>query len=335
MNNTVMCKICKRKFKTISRTHLKTHNMTMKEYQKKFPDANMHSDYTRQKLSTNRLEYWVNKHGEIEGERKYEEYKKFLAEKNTYPYKKKKFGWNEEQFKKYNLSRAVTLDNLIQKHGTIKGTKKYNDYVEKQCVQGVTEEYFIEKLGMVEGKKRYRELGKQKAHTLETYIKRYGDEDTAKEKLRNFFKKIKTEKFSSMIEREFVHGLIQELDENIVTNNKIYSSLHGTQFGIWSKSLNKLTKYDFTIPSLKVCIEFNGDYWHCNPRMYNSDFIHPKLNITAKELWEKDELKKQDMENEGYNFKTVWEIDYRKNKQSTIKDTVEWIQKLNEQKLKG
>jgi len=110
----VKCEICGKKFKVITRTHLKTHGLSVKEYKERYPNAETHLLTIRKKLSTNREDYWVEKHGPEEGKRRYEEYKNFLAEKNTFEYKKEKYGWTEEKFKQFNNSRAVTEDNLIR-----------------------------------------------------------------------------------------------------------------------------------------------------------------------------------------------------------------------------
>lgn len=66
--------------------------------------------------------------------------------------------------------------------------------------------------------------------------------------------------------------------------------------------------YDFFIPSYNLIIEYNGDYWHANPEIYNEDKIFD--GRTAKEIWEKDKLKKEIAEDNGYEFKTIWEKEY-------------------------
>ena len=50
----------------------------------------------------------------------------------TFNYKKEKYNWTEEDFKNFNLSRAVSVDNMIKKYGNEDGLKKWNDYLNKQ-----------------------------------------------------------------------------------------------------------------------------------------------------------------------------------------------------------
>ena len=84
-------------------------------------------------------------------------------------------------------------------------------------------------------------------------------------------------------------------------------------------------KYDFVDFTTKKCIEFNGDYWHCNPNKYDESFIHPVSKIKALDVWKKDELKIKWMEDRGFKVMTVWEHDYKKNPQQVLNKCIEFI----------
>jgi G:T-mismatch repair DNA endonuclease (very short patch repair protein) len=80
-------------------------------------------------------------------------------------------------------------------------------------------------------------------------------------------------------------------------------------------SLRVETKiYDIYIPKLNLVIEFNGDYWHCNPKKYEPDYYHQVKKKTAKELWEYDKNKIDLVIEKGYNLEVVWESDYKSDK---------------------
>ena len=70
---------------------------------------------------------------------------------------------------------------------------------------------------------------------------------------------------------------------------------------------------DVFIPSLNLIIEYNGDYWHCNPKKYKSDYFNQKKQKTAKELWEYDKNKIDLIKEKGYNLEIVWESDLKDN----------------------
>jgi len=77
--------------------------------------------------------------------------------------------------------------------------------------------------------------------------------------------------------------------------------------------------FDIFIPTLNLLIEYNGDYWHCNPNKYLSDYFNHKKNKTAKEIWEYDLNKLYLAKNNGYNCLVIWESDYKKNKNIILK----------------
>jgi G:T-mismatch repair DNA endonuclease (very short patch repair protein) len=71
--------------------------------------------------------------------------------------------------------------------------------------------------------------------------------------------------------------------------------------------------YDIYIPKYNLLIEYNGDYWHCNPKKYSEDYFHSKKNKTAKEIWEYDKNKLDLANQRGYNYIVIWESDYKLN----------------------
>lgn len=70
---------------------------------------------------------------------------------------------------------------------------------------------------------------------------------------------------------------------------------------------------DVYIPSLNLIIEYFGDYWHCNPKKYESDYFNKKKNKFAWELWDYDRKKLELIKSYGYNLEVVWEGDLKLN----------------------
>lgn len=58
-------------------------------------------------------------------------------------------------------------------------------------------------------------------------------------------------------------------------------------------------------------IEFFGDYWHANPRIYKEDDIMIG-GLPASAIWERDNKKLEDLKLKGYSVIIVWEDEYRK-----------------------
>jgi len=80
---------------------------------------------------------------------------------------------------------------------------------------------------------------------------------------------------------------------------------------------------EYTVPHTKLCVdgynkdtntiyEFQGDFWHGNPDIYNLDKINTKINVSFKELYEKTIEKIRLLQNMGYNVVYIWENNWRK-----------------------
>jgi G:T-mismatch repair DNA endonuclease (very short patch repair protein) len=72
---------------------------------------------------------------------------------------------------------------------------------------------------------------------------------------------------------------------------------------------------DIYIPKLNLIIEYNGDYWHCNPKKYDASYYHQVKKKTAQELWEYDNNKIDLIKSNGYFFEVVWESELKSNPQ--------------------
>lgn len=85
---------------------------------------------------------------------------------------------------------------------------------------------------------------------------------------------------------------------------------------------------DICIEDIKLIIEYNGTFWHCDPRKYRPEYVNPRLKKFAKEVWEKDERKISTFKSAGYSTITIWEDDYIESPQHAISKVFEWITNL-------
>jgi len=74
-----------------------------------------------------------------------------------------------------------------------------------------------------------------------------------------------------------------------------------------------------------VIVEYNGDYWHCNPLKYDASFVVERIKKTAKEIWDKDRKRLDLFTKNGYIVIVVWESDYKRNKELVISSLCERI----------
>ena len=65
--------------------------------------------------------------------------------------------------------------------------------------------------------------------------------------------------------------------------------------------------------------EYHGDFWHGNPKIYNSDDINPITKTTYKELYDKTMQKQSFCEDNHYKYVSIWESEWLRGKIALIK----------------
>jgi len=121
---------------------------------------------------------------------------------------------------------------------------------------------------------------------------------------------------------------------NRINRNKTTKNYHSIYISKPEKELQKLLKcnkqidisgYKFDLGRGKKLIEYNGDYWHCNPKIYPSDYYHELIDMTAKEKWSRDKKKIDYAKSKGYDVLVIWEKDYKSDPQKVIGECMEFI----------
>ena len=56
--------------------------------------------------------------------------------------------------------------------------------------------------------------------------------------------------------------------------------------------------------------EFYGNYWHGNPRMYNSETINQKSKKSMGDLFDKTMRREQEIRNLGFEVSSIWEDEW-------------------------
>jgi len=178
--------------------------------------------------------------------------------------------------------------------------------------------YYINK-GMSEDEAKEALRIRQTTFSLEICIEKYGEEEG---------KKVWQER-----QDKWQDTLTSKSPEEILRINKlkVEGSLSSTTTGRSKKEEDFISKLEFfygieierniileennlirTFDGRykNILIEFQGKYWHCDPREYKSDFFHTIKKKTAQEIWDYDLEKKTLFESIGYEIFCVWEKDY-------------------------
>lgn len=69
---------------------------------------------------------------------------------------------------------------------------------------------------------------------------------------------------------------------------------------------------------LKIVVEYNGDYWHCNPYFWKEWDYNKSIKMFAKEKWSEDLRRRKVLEKLGYTVLVVWENGWNKQKDRYI-----------------
>lgn len=105
------------------------------------------------------------------------------------------------------------------------------------------------------------------------------------------------------------------------------SILLGQTFYYYEDGQRKHLYPDIVLSEDMIIIEYNGSYWHADPKIYNQDDLITD-NKTAKDIWDYDNKKKQIYNSMGYHVIYVWSSDYIKDKNQTINNVLIQIENI-------
>lgn len=265
----------------------------------------------KERFSTNSLQYYLDLgYTEKEAKDLYKRRKIKQAEKanQTKEETGNKGGYSLEKFIESGLSEKEAqekLNSIIEsKSSSMKKvwseTNSYENrllpqnieywlekgYSEKEAKEKVSErqrtftlEKCIEKYGEIEGKKRFKQRQKKWKNSLHKNFEKCGDSRSPQ----------------SQWSTKIINSICKELNIEIPKKEK------------WIKNQNKAYSYDFCLRDKRKIIEFHGDYWHCNPDIYNSNYYNSSIGMTAQEKWNYDKEKIKTTELNNYEVLIVWE----------------------------
>lgn len=287
-----------------------------REYQKEYPGAPLVDDDLKKRTRVTERGM-ILKYGEDEGRLRWAEYCAKQSRSNTFEYKRDRYGWTKDQFDAFNKTRASTLENMIARHGEVHGLLKWEVYCERQAYTKSLN-YFVERYGAEVGSQRYSEINQLKIFNIDNIQRVHKcSYDVARDI-------IESRNVSPLYTSELEKEIVCELEIKLGTS--IDYSINSKQYCVYGNS--KPNFYD--IVHNRRAIEIYGDYWHCNPAKYDSNFYHPHMQSLAKDVWARDFQKIQLIEVERkIPVLVVWENEYRNNKEGVLEACIQWIRSEN------
>lgn len=73
-----------------------------------------------------------------------------------------------------------------------------------------------------------------------------------------------------------------------------------------------------------IIIEFYGDYWHANPKIFKAENIFHH-GLTAKQIWGNDKKRIKILEDSGFKVFIIWQDEYQNNKKEVINNLINKI----------
>lgn len=220
-----------------------------------------------------------------------------------------------------------------------KTSKKFKENPEKYASKYPTKiEYYI-KRGFSEEESKEMLKDRQSTFSKEICIEKYGESvglEVWKKRQEKWIKNLdsKTDEEKIEINKKKISGaqyspisqiLFWDL-YNILGNDKTKFGELNKEFVLVNKD-KKCFSYDYVDTYRKKCIEFNGDFWHCNPDIYKENYIHRVKGLKASDIWENDKSKIELIESKGYSVLTIWESEFKKNPQQILYKCIEFLNK--------
>lgn len=292
-----VCAICNAKTGDLA-THIKMHNISVKEYKTKH---NLKTLKTKKQIESvtgknnpayqhgGRYSAWSKNfiHG-------YDEERHQEAKRKNSEFVKNNPDFNVFMFE-YWLKEANGDRELAKQLHSKSQTRDLN--------------WFVKKYGEVEGKKRHREKTEKWIQTLNSKSIEELAEINSKKVNKSFC-------FFSKAEKELFNTLKKYIPE---VTDQLAICRDQTEF--------KKRFYLYDISYKNKIIEYNGDFWHANPKLYDESFINPYTKETQYEINERDKDKLFIAESNGYEVLTIWENEYQKNKDLVVERCLEFLQK--------
>lgn len=206
--------------------------------------------------------------------------------------------------------------------------ERANQTMDDNDSRSTTPEYYMKRFGvdMEEAKQMLSE--RQSTFSLDKCIERYGEEAGRERWLARQEKWLNTLNQKSEEEKQRINlaktsngYCISKAEQELL--NTLKERVPGVERQLQLKRDSGWFMYD--IYKDKKIIEYNGDYWHCNPNIYSEDYVNYKTSRTAKETWEFDELKLKLAKDNGYEVLVIWETDYKKNKTKVTQECITFL----------
>lgn len=165
-----------------------------------------------------------------------------------------------------------------------------------------------------ESKEKVREI--QSTNNIETYIKKYGEQDGIKKWMeRNkkwgetmIIKKMESGHVGSAYSKSSKKIFDKVVDKLNTCGYNLGNVYYGEkEFAKWDKRNKRVYFYDFVVPEIKLCVEYNGLMFHPKEGDKNWQGLFSDKSYEEKLKYDKEKIKT--IEDCGFTTLVIWEDD--------------------------
>lgn len=326
--NYVKCQICDFICNNLT-NHLKyKHEKTVSDYKLEFPGHRIQSEEYVKSTSKNSGQFM-----------KEDKYKKLYSER--FKGDKNPNHKNNTTIEQRRSTSPFSIDFYKKKYPNLSIEEQKNMLIEKlkesreNTINSTQIEYWLNKgYDEIEARKKLKD--RQTTFSLKICIDKHGIEEGTKiwekrqEKWQNTMNsKSDAEKMEILKKKIFSDGKYSKISQNLFW--KIYEHIED-RHNVFFKELNDELQLNHNDQNLffldfvykNKVIEFQGDFWHANPKIYESNFFNTVRKLTANQIWKFDNYKNSCI-CEKYELLTVWEDDFRNNPEEVVVECLKFL----------
>lgn len=215
------------------------------------------------------------------------------------------------------------INYFINKYGETKGVEKYNNRCSKVS-RSLTKEGFVENYGSIKGLMMYNEKSKKTSYSgsFIGLCEKFGEIEA----IEIIKKRVSYKGGYSNVSVECFNKIIKEFP-SLNSMDVFYGE---NEWFVRCKG-DKFYMIDFYVRDLNVIIEFYGDYWHGNPKIFEKDNVLYDKKITVEDIWNRDAERINNIKKALKTDKVyiIWENDYYKNFNKILNNLEEYFGERN------
>jgi len=315
----ITCRECGKTLKILN-NHIKTHGFTSESYWLKYPGAPIIAPEMIKRCTKNSGQHMKqDKYREMAAAQIRGENNPNHKSKTTLEQRQKISPFSREFYRHRNPE--LTEEELTGK------VLEFAKEATKDIIHTTSIEYYLNK-GLSQEEAERALKTRQSTFTLEKCIEKWGPEEGIKkfnERQEKWLNSIwKNAKYGySHISQELFKAIEEELPGNYLYGSKNYELKLESESGI------SYYLYDFTDIDNKKIIEYHGDLFHANPKLFeaNDNPMPYKKDLKSIDIWKKDQSKEKTAKINGYEYLVIWDSDFmnKEKKKEVIEKCINFL----------